>query len=53
MSELQIIILASGALFFFVTYLLIGLLSKINESSKVDYRKTKDKLEKDRSFIIT
>jgi len=52
MSELQIIISAIGALFFFVTYLLIGLLSKIGESSKADHQKAMDKLEKDRSFRL-
>jgi hypothetical protein len=45
MSELQIIIAAILALIFFVTYLLIGLLSKISESSKADHLKTMDKLE--------
>jgi preprotein translocase subunit SecG len=45
MSELQIIIAAILALIFFVTYLLIGLLSKISESSKDDHLKTMGKLE--------
>jgi hypothetical protein len=52
MSELQIIILACVALIFFVTYLLIGLLLKISESSKADHLKTMDKLEQDRSFKL-
>ena len=40
------------ALIFFVTYLLIGLLLKISESSKADHLKTMDKLEQDRSFKL-
>jgi hypothetical protein len=52
MSKLQIIILACVAVILFVTYLLIGLLSKIYESSKADYSKTMDELEKDRPFKL-
>jgi hypothetical protein len=52
MSELQIIILACVAVIFFVTYLLIGLLSKVIGSSKAAYAKTMDELEKDRSFKL-
>ena len=52
MSEIQIIILACAAAIFFVTYLLIELLSKIGESSKADHLKTIDELEKDRSFEL-
>jgi hypothetical protein len=52
MSELQIIISAIIALFFFVTYLLIGLLSKISGSSKAAHLKTMDELEQDKSFRL-
>jgi hypothetical protein len=37
MSKIQIIILAIAAAILFMTYLLIGLLSKIGESSKAGY----------------
>ena len=50
MSKIQIIILACVAAILFMTYLLIGLLSKISESSKADQLKTIDELEKDRYF---
>jgi hypothetical protein len=52
MAELHIIILACVAVIFFVTYLLIGLLSKVIGSSKAAYAKTMDELEKDRSFKL-
>jgi hypothetical protein len=52
MSKIQIIILACVAAILFMTYLLIGLLSKIGESSKADHLKTMDELEKDRSFEL-
>jgi hypothetical protein len=49
---MQIIILACVAAILFMAYLLIGLLSKIGESSKADHLKTIDELEKDRSFEL-
>jgi hypothetical protein len=52
MSTLQIIILACLAVILFVTYLLIGLLSKIIGSSRADNSKTMDELEQDRSFKL-
>ena len=52
MSQIQIIILAIVAAILFITYLLIGLLLKIGESSKADHLKTMDELEKDRSFEL-
>jgi hypothetical protein len=52
MSQIQIIILAIVAAILFMTYLLIGLLLKIGESSKADHLKTMDELEKDRSFEL-
>jgi hypothetical protein len=50
MSELHIIILGCIGAVFFVTYLLIGLLSKVIGSSKASYSKTVDELEKGRPF---
>ena len=52
MSKIQIIILACVAAILFIIYLLIGLLSKIGESSKTDHLKTMAELEKDRSFEL-
>jgi len=52
MSKTQIIILACAAVVLFMTYLLIGLLSKINESSNVEHSKNMDELEQDRSFKL-
>ncbi len=52
MSKVQIIILACVSVILFVTYLLIGLLSKISGSSEADYLKTMDELEKDRPFKL-
>jgi hypothetical protein len=52
MSKVQIIILACVAIFLFMTYLLISLLSKISRSAKADYSKTMDELEKDRPFKL-
>jgi hypothetical protein len=48
MSKIQIVILACVAAILFMTYLLIGLLSKMSESSKADHLKTMDELEKGR-----
>jgi len=45
MSKIQIIISASAATILFMTYLLLGILSKISESSKADHSKTKENLE--------
>ena len=45
MSETQIIILSCAGVIFFMTYLLVGLLSKINESSKADHSNAMDDLE--------
>ena len=52
MSKIQIIILACVAAILFIIYLLIGLLSKIGQSSKAKYSKTMDDLEQDRSFKL-
>jgi hypothetical protein len=52
MSKIQIIILACVAVILFMTYVLIGLLSKIYESSKAYHSKTMDELEQDRSFKL-
>jgi|GEM_PF-4902611 hypothetical protein len=52
MSKIQIIILACVAANLFIIYLLIGLLSKIGESSKTGHLKTMAELEKDRSFEL-
>jgi len=54
MSKIQIILFACVAIILFMTltYLLIGLLSKINRSSKAKYSKTMNDLEKDRSFKL-
>jgi hypothetical protein len=52
MSKIQIIIFAGVAVILFMTYLLIGLLSKITQSSKAKYSKTMDDLEQDRSFKL-
>jgi hypothetical protein len=54
MSKIQIIVFACAAVILFttLTYLLIGLLSKISQSSKAKYSKTMDDLEKDRSFKL-
>ena len=52
MSKIQIIILGCAGAILFMIYLLIGLLSKIGESSKADHLKTIDELEKDRSFEL-
>jgi hypothetical protein len=45
MSKIQIIILACSAAVLFMTYLLLGILSKISESSKADHSKTMEDLE--------
>ena len=54
MPKFEIIIFASLAivLFLTLTYLLIGLFSKIGQSSKAKYSKTMDDLEQDRSFKL-
>ena len=49
---MQIIIFACVAGILFMTYLLIGLLSKISQSSKAKYSKTMNDLEQDRSFKL-
>jgi len=45
MSKIQIIILSCAAAILFMTYLLVGLLLKISESSKADHSNTLDDLE--------
>ena len=52
MSKIQIVILACVAAILFMTYLLLGLFSKMSESSKADHLKTMGELEKDRSFEL-
>ena len=45
MSKIQIVILSCAGVILFMTYLLIGLLSKINESSSAEYPNAMDDLE--------
>jgi hypothetical protein len=50
MSKIQIVILVWIAAILFMTYLLIGLLSKMSESSKAEHFKTMGESEQDKSF---
>jgi hypothetical protein len=52
MSKIQIVILACVAAILFMTYLLIGLLSKMSESSKAEHFKNMDDSEQDKSFKL-
>jgi hypothetical protein len=45
MSKIQIVILSGAGVILFMTYLLVGLLSKINESSSADHSNAMDDLE--------
>jgi hypothetical protein len=54
MTKIQIILYACAAviLFMTLTYFLIGLLSKMYQSSRAKYSKTQADLEKDKSFKL-
>jgi hypothetical protein len=52
MPKIQIVILVWIAAILFMAYLLIGLLSKMSESSKAEHFKNMDDSEQDKSFKL-